>query len=184
MKPTYQDFLQQLKAFIPESRLITDPLRTLAYGTDASFYRLIPQIVVRVETKQEVIDLIRMAGSQRLPLTFRAGGTNLSGQAITDSVRSSSATAGAGDPRQRGIAGTHRAQVPAQEHHRQCAQHADRFRRPGGYPAAPDDRFRRHPGAHGRDLLPDPGRTPAAVVRCFAWPMPPTASSAASACSS
>ena len=50
-----------------ESRLITDPLRTLAYGTDASFYRLIPQIVVRVETKQEVIDLIRMAGSQRLP---------------------------------------------------------------------------------------------------------------------
>ncbi|NVK44379.1 MAG: FAD-binding oxidoreductase [Oceanospirillaceae bacterium] len=86
MKPAYQAFLQQLKAFIPESRLITDPLRTLAYGTDASFYRLIPQIVVRVESEQEVIDLIRLAGTQQIPLTFRASGTSLSGQAITDSV--------------------------------------------------------------------------------------------------
>ncbi|GGO82630.1 ferredoxin [Marinobacterium nitratireducens] len=86
MKPAYRAFLQQLETFIPESRLITDPLRTLAYGTDASFYRLIPQIVVRVESEQEVIELIARAGAERIPLTFRAAGTSLSGQAITDSV--------------------------------------------------------------------------------------------------
>ena len=44
--------VQALKAalgeFIAAERLIDDPLRTLAYGTDASFYRLIPQLVVKV----------------------------------------------------------------------------------------------------------------------------------------
>ncbi len=50
MGQTHRDFLAELARFIPEQRLITDPLRTLAYGTDASFYRLVPQIVVRAES--------------------------------------------------------------------------------------------------------------------------------------
>lgn len=33
---------------------VSDPLRTLAYGTDASFYRLIPKLVVQVEREDEV----------------------------------------------------------------------------------------------------------------------------------
>ncbi|GAA0790548.1 FAD-binding and (Fe-S)-binding domain-containing protein [Marinobacterium sediminicola] len=86
MKPEFQAFHQQLQSFIPPERLITDPLRTLAYGTDASFYRLIPQIVVRVESETEVVRLIGLAHEHALPLTFRAAGTSLSGQAITDSV--------------------------------------------------------------------------------------------------
>jgi D-lactate dehydrogenase len=86
MKPAYSAFLQELASFIPETRLITDPLRTLAYGTDASFYRLLPQIVVRVESEQEIIQLLRLAAAQQIPVTFRAAGTSLSGQAITDSV--------------------------------------------------------------------------------------------------
>ncbi len=86
MKPEFQAFFDQLQSFIPGERLITDPLRTLAYGTDASFYRLIPQIVVRVESEQEVVRLIGLAHEHDLPLTFRAAGTSLSGQAITDSV--------------------------------------------------------------------------------------------------
>ena len=86
MHARYQAFLDQLKTFIPEQRLISDPLRTLAYGTDASFYRLIPQLVVRIENESEVVRLISLANAHALPLTFRAAGTSLSGQAITDSV--------------------------------------------------------------------------------------------------
>ena len=53
MLPTkYNKFYEDLQPAIPESRLITDPLRTLAYGTDASFYRLIPQIVIKADTKK------------------------------------------------------------------------------------------------------------------------------------
>ncbi len=86
MKPNYQQFRHQLGDFIPESRLISDPLRTLAYGTDASFYRLIPQLVVRVETPDEVAQILRLARAAKIAVTFRAAGTSLSGQAITDSV--------------------------------------------------------------------------------------------------
>ena len=37
-----------IKNIVPDARVYTDPLRTLAYGTDASFYRLVPKIVVKV----------------------------------------------------------------------------------------------------------------------------------------
>ncbi len=86
LKPEYQALHERLQTFISADRLITDPLRTLAYGTDASFYRLIPQLVVRVESEEEVIRLISLAHEHGTPLTFRAAGTSLSGQAITDAV--------------------------------------------------------------------------------------------------
>ena len=86
MKQTYRDFLSELQAFIPAERLITDPLRTLAYGTDASFYRLTPQIVVRTESEADVVRIVKLANHKQIPITFRAAGTSLSGQAITDSV--------------------------------------------------------------------------------------------------
>ena len=32
-----------------------DPVRTLAWGTDASFYRLVPKVVVKARTEDEVV---------------------------------------------------------------------------------------------------------------------------------
>jgi D-lactate dehydrogenase len=72
--------------FIPAGRLVTDPLRLLAWGTDASFYRLVPKIAVVVESEDEVVGLLRLCDELGVPLTFRAAGTSLSGQAISDSV--------------------------------------------------------------------------------------------------
>jgi hypothetical protein len=46
----YDELQRQLAAFIPAARLVTDPLRLLAWGSDASFYRLVPQLVVVVES--------------------------------------------------------------------------------------------------------------------------------------
>lgn len=83
---TYKDFFRRIKTSIPADRLITDPLRTIAYGTDASFYRLIPKIVINVEDEREVQLILREAGKLGLPVTFRAAGTSLSGQAISDSI--------------------------------------------------------------------------------------------------
>ncbi|MGB0723449.1 MAG: FAD-binding and (Fe-S)-binding domain-containing protein [Gammaproteobacteria bacterium] len=82
----HQALKSDLAAFIPAERLIDDPLRTLAYGTDASFYRLTPKLVVRVVDETEVIRLLERANHHGTPVTFRAAGTSLSGQAITDSV--------------------------------------------------------------------------------------------------
>ncbi|SBS39550.1 putative FAD-linked oxidoreductase [Marinomonas spartinae] len=85
-KAQYDAIHQSLKNTIDESRLIRDPLRTLAYGTDASFYRLLPQLVVRVNNEDEVRIVLKEAKSRNLPVTFRAAGTSLSGQAVTDSI--------------------------------------------------------------------------------------------------
>lgn len=82
----YQRFYQLLCEFLPSERLITHPLLTYAYGTDASFYRLTPKMVVRVENEAEVVRLLQQARREGVPVTFRAAGTSLSGQAISDSV--------------------------------------------------------------------------------------------------
>jgi D-lactate dehydrogenase len=71
---------------VAAGRIISDPLRTLAYGNDASFYRLVPKIVIRAENEAEVSLLLRAAAGCRVPVTFRAAGTSLSGQAVSDSV--------------------------------------------------------------------------------------------------
>jgi D-lactate dehydrogenase len=82
----YQRFLMDISARVPKRRIYTDPLRTLAYGTDASFYRLVPRVVVRADTEAEVAAVLNAADRQSLPVTFRAAGTSLSGQAVSDSV--------------------------------------------------------------------------------------------------
>ena len=71
---------------IPEQRLIADETRRLAYGTDASFYRLIPQIVVQADDLDDIVFIIKTCGELNVPFTFRAAGTSLSGQAVSDSV--------------------------------------------------------------------------------------------------
>ncbi|MFS2157394.1 FAD-binding and (Fe-S)-binding domain-containing protein [Pseudomonas sp. Pseusp122] len=79
-------FIREAQRLIPAQRRFDDPLSTLAFGTDASFYRLIPKLVIRVESEDEVVALLKLAQAEKVPVTFRAAGTSLSGQAITDSV--------------------------------------------------------------------------------------------------
>jgi len=86
LRSPYDALRRDAAAFIPQERLITDPLRLLAWGTDASFYRLVPAIAVVVESEDEVRRLLKACARHRTPVTFRAAGTSLSGQAITDSV--------------------------------------------------------------------------------------------------
>jgi len=82
----YQKFYQKIYRTIPKENIITDPLRTITFGTDASFYRLVPKIVINVENEKEVQLILREANRLQLPVTFRAAGTSLSGQAVTDSI--------------------------------------------------------------------------------------------------
>lgn len=82
----YDQLLEKLSQTFPKERLVTDPLRTLAYGTDGSFYRLIPKIVVVVESEDDIQHLLKQCRALKTPVTFRAAGTSLSGQAVTDSV--------------------------------------------------------------------------------------------------
>lgn len=82
----YDAIYSELIEFIPKERVYTDRLRTLAYGTDASFYRLIPKIVVDTDREDEVVAILRIINRHQVSVTFRAAGTSLSGQAISDSI--------------------------------------------------------------------------------------------------
>ncbi len=64
----------------------TDPLMTYAWSGDASSYRLIPAVVVFVNSEDDVRAVFIAARAEGLPVTFRAAGTSLSGQAVTDGV--------------------------------------------------------------------------------------------------
>lgn len=86
MESRYSDFLSEVRQSIPAERVYTDELRRLAWGTDAGFYRHIPQIIIRSESEHEVSRLLKLADKHGIPVTFRAAGTSLSGQSITDSV--------------------------------------------------------------------------------------------------
>mgnify|MGYP003134261695 FL=1 len=79
-------FKQQITPFLPESALIEDYSRRYAYGTDASFYRLVPELIVLVSNQIQAKHVISAAQQHKVAITFRAAGTSLSGQAITDSV--------------------------------------------------------------------------------------------------
>lgn len=82
----HKEFYNSIIEKIPQDIVFTDDLHTLAYGTDASFYRLIPKIVIKAETSKQVEDILKVASAMKLSVTFRAAGTSLSGQAISDSI--------------------------------------------------------------------------------------------------
>ncbi len=80
------EFLSDIRQFLPSERIYTDELRTLGWGTDASFYRQIPKVVIRSDSEEEISRIVRICRKYKLPFTFRAAGTSLSGQSCTDSV--------------------------------------------------------------------------------------------------
>jgi D-lactate dehydrogenase len=84
--PSRTEIEEQLRAFIEPSRILARPIDTIAFASDASLYRLIPQAVVQPTTSEEVLNLFKFSHEKKIPLTFRAGGTSLSGQAITDGI--------------------------------------------------------------------------------------------------
>ena len=51
--PMLNSFLTELRQFLPSDRVYTDELRTLGWGTDASFYRQIPKVVIRSDGEEE-----------------------------------------------------------------------------------------------------------------------------------
>ena len=86
MEEKYSRFLEEVGKFVPSNAIYTDELRRFAWGTDAGFYRLVPKIVIRSSNEKEVSKILGAASKFGVPVTFRAAGTSLSGQSISDSV--------------------------------------------------------------------------------------------------
>ncbi len=78
--------LKELQSKIGKKAVLTDYFSRIAYGTDAGCYRKTPEAVLLPGNENEVIHILEKLFKESIPLTFRAAGTSLSGQAISDSV--------------------------------------------------------------------------------------------------
>lgn len=75
-----------LEAVLPKDRIKTRLIDLVSYASDAGFYYLRPKAVVQPVNENEIIALFHFSHQHKIPLTFRTGGTSLSGQSITDGI--------------------------------------------------------------------------------------------------
>ena len=75
-----------LTTILPASRIRDRLIDRIAYANDASYFRLVPQAVVQPNSIGEIQSLFKFSQQNKIPMTFRAAGTSLSGQAVTDGI--------------------------------------------------------------------------------------------------
>src|ERR1039457_3643783 len=87
-RPAYspEQLRSLLGQIVDERRVLVLPIDVIAYASDASFYRLIPKAVVQAASEQEVARLFQFSHDHSLPITFRAAGSSLSRQSISDGL--------------------------------------------------------------------------------------------------
>lgn len=66
--------------------ILTDPLHRIAYATDASAYREIPQGVAYPQNEADIVELLAEARRRHTHLIPRAGGTSIAGQVVGDGI--------------------------------------------------------------------------------------------------
>ena len=66
--------------------MLSRALDLIRYASDASTYRLIPKAVVMAHGPEDVAKVFGHARGSGLPVTLRAGGTSLNGQAQGDGI--------------------------------------------------------------------------------------------------
>src|SRR6516225_8216941 len=75
-----------LIALLGAERVLSRPTDLIRFATDASPYRLFPKVVVIAHDVDDVRKVLRYARENGEPVTFRAAGTSLSGQAQGDGI--------------------------------------------------------------------------------------------------
>lgn len=77
------DLLTALAAIYPPDRLLTRPGALASYESDAlTAFRTRPRAVVLAESRQEVIDTVRLCHQASVPFVARGSGTSLSGGSV------------------------------------------------------------------------------------------------------
>ncbi|MBR3493254.1 MAG: FAD-binding protein [Bacteroidales bacterium] len=66
--------------------LYTDPLHRIAYATDASAYREVPEAVTYPKNEQDIVNLTQTARERQTHLIPRAGGTSIAGQVVGSGI--------------------------------------------------------------------------------------------------
>lgn len=77
---------EELRKCFTDDKLKLTLTDRYAMAGDAGFYYLLPQAIVVPQEEDDIRQLFRFSHQHNIPLTFRTGGTSLSGQSITDGI--------------------------------------------------------------------------------------------------
>jgi D-lactate dehydrogenase len=80
------DIGKLLESIISADRIKARLIDLVSYASDAGFYYLRPKAVVQPVSVDEIKDLFQFSHQHQVPITFRAAGTSLSGQSISDGI--------------------------------------------------------------------------------------------------
>jgi D-lactate dehydrogenase len=83
---TPEPLRSELVTLLGADRVLSRASDIVRYASDASPYRLFPKAVVMARDAGEVATLLAYGGRTGTPITFRAGGTSLNGQAQSDAI--------------------------------------------------------------------------------------------------
>jgi D-lactate dehydrogenase len=75
-----------LSQILPKERVKTRLIDCYAYASDASHFYLVPKAVVQPISIAEIQKIFEFSHENNIHITFRAGGTSLSGQGVTDGI--------------------------------------------------------------------------------------------------
>ncbi len=79
MNPRIVDFLKET---VGEDQVSCELIDLISHSADASVFRSRPDVVVYATTTEQVSAILKMVHEERIPLTPRGAGTNLSGEAV------------------------------------------------------------------------------------------------------
>lgn len=82
----YSSLASELRQALGFDQVITDELLCEVLAVNASLYQMTPKVIIKARNTDEVSTILKACQKHRAPVTFRAAGTSLSGQAVTDSV--------------------------------------------------------------------------------------------------
>jgi D-lactate dehydrogenase len=83
---TPRELRKALTALIGADQVLHRAIDLVRYASDASPYRLIPQVVVTPRTVEDIVGLLKYCRENGRHATFRAGGTSLCGQSQSDDI--------------------------------------------------------------------------------------------------
>ncbi|MFQ5544094.1 MAG: FAD-binding and (Fe-S)-binding domain-containing protein [Nitrospiria bacterium] len=71
-----------LRASLGTHKVLTDSPAITAYAIDASIYKVVPQAISIIESSDDLEKTLLFSRTNKIPLTARSGGTNLTGNAV------------------------------------------------------------------------------------------------------
>lgn len=69
-----------------KGEVLVDIFNRVAFSSDASIYQIMPLCVVRPLDTADVVDVVKYAHAQGIPIAGRGAGTGLAGEALTDGI--------------------------------------------------------------------------------------------------